>query len=68
MIIGVCFCVLFFIVVLIGDMFGIIGLNYGVFVLLLIIVIVVFLFIRFGFIDCVYKKLLMINKYYIENV
>ncbi|MDR3596662.1 permease prefix domain 1-containing protein [Clostridium sp.] len=67
MIIGVCLCVLSPTAVLIGDMFGIGGSNYGAFVLLLIIAIAVFLFIRFGSIDRAYKKLLMINKYYTTN-
>ncbi|AGX42899.1 hypothetical protein CLSA_c19140 [Clostridium saccharobutylicum DSM 13864] len=67
MIIGVCLCVLSPTAVLIGDMFGTTGSNYGAFALLLIIAIAVFLFIRFGSTDRAYKKLLMINKYYTEN-
>ncbi|OOM14487.1 permease prefix domain 1-containing protein [Clostridium saccharobutylicum] len=67
MIIGVCLCVLSPTAVLIGDMFGINGSNYGAFALLLIIAIAVFVFIRFGSTDRAYKKLLMINKYYTEN-
>lgn len=67
MIIGVCLCVLSPTAVLIGDMFGISGSNYGSSALLLIIAIAVFIFIRFSSKDRAYKKLLMINKYYTEN-